>query len=123
MASPVVHFEVMTNGDAEELQKFYSDTFGWNIDSNPVPGGPQVSYGLVSDQDAGIGGGIGGTPDPNMPGHVTFYVQVADPEATLKEVESRGGQTVMGAEEVVPGTTIAMFRDPHGNLIGLTKGE
>ncbi|MGH8937454.1 MAG: VOC family protein, partial [Acidimicrobiia bacterium] len=87
------------------------------------PGGPPVSYGIVSDQEAGIGGGIGGTPDPNMPGHVTFYVMVPDPAATLKDIESRGGQTLMPPEEVVPGTTIALFRDPHGNMIGLTKGE
>lgn len=118
MGSPVRHFEVVTNGNAEELAKFYADTFGWSIDvNNPL------KYGLVSDQDAGIGGGIGGTPDPNMPGHVTFYVQVPDLEATLKGIESRGGKTLMGPEEVVPGTTIALFNDPHGNMIGLTKGE
>ncbi|HEV8571469.1 MAG TPA: VOC family protein [Actinomycetota bacterium] len=63
------------------------------------------------------------TPDPNMPGHVTFYVQVPDPEATLKEIESRGGKTLMAPDEVAPGTTIALFQDPHGHMIGLTKAE
>jgi uncharacterized protein len=114
MERPGVHFEVVTNGDAAELAKFYGDTFGWNIDTNNP-----LNYGLVSDQDAGIGG----TPDPNMPGHVTFYVQVPDPEATLKEIRRRGGKTVMGPESGVPGTTIAIFLDPHGNMVGLTKGE
>lgn len=117
MGRPVVHFEVVTNGDAAELAKFYGDTFSWNIDTNNP-----LNYGLVSDQDAGIGGGIGGTPDPNMPGHVTFYVQVPDLDATLKEISSRGGKTVMGPESVVSGTTIAIFLDPHGNMVGLTKG-
>jgi predicted enzyme related to lactoylglutathione lyase len=117
MGAKVVHFEVTTNGNAEELQKFYADTFGWNLDTN----NPQ-KYGVITPDDAGIGGGVGGTPDPNMPGHVTFYVLVPDPEATLKEIESRGGKTVLPPSEVAPDTVIAMFQDPHGNLIGLSKG-
>ena len=118
MGRPVVHFEVVTNKDGKELVSFYSDTFGWNIDVNN-----ELNYGLVSDEDAGIGGGVGQTPDPNMPGHVTFYVQVPDLEATLKDIESRGGKTLMPPMTVVPGTTIATFADPHGNVIGLTQGE
>jgi hypothetical protein len=57
----------------------------------------------VTAEDAGIGGGIRGTPDPSMPNHVTFYVEVPDPAATLKEIEARGGKTVMGPEEISPG--------------------
>lgn len=118
MPGRVVHFEVTTNGDVDELTKFYADTFGWNVDADN-----EFKYGLVSDQDAGIGGGIGGTPDPTVPGHVTFYVQVPDPAATLQEIESRGGKTVMPAEEIIPGTTIAIFNDPHGNMVGLTRAS
>ncbi|MDQ3877322.1 MAG: VOC family protein [Actinomycetota bacterium] len=118
MGAKVVHFEVMTTGDAAELGKFYSEIFDWNVDANN-----EFKYGLVPPEDAGIGGGIGGVPDPNMPGHVTFYVQVPDPEATLQDIESRGGQRIMGPETITEGTTIALFRDPQGNVIGLTKGE
>ena len=118
MGNKVVHFEIMTKGDAGELHKFYSDIFGWKIDANNP-----LSYGLIGDDDAGIAGGIGGITDPNMSGHVTFYVKVPDPEATLQEIEGRGGKRLMGPEEVVPGTTIALFLDPQGNLVGLSKGE
>lgn len=123
MGARVIHFEVVTNQDAKELQKFYSEVFGWNVQSPDVPGGPPIEYGMVSPDDAGIGGGIGATPDPNMPGHVTFYVQVPDAAATLKEIESRGGKTLMGPETIVPGTTIALFQDPQGHMIGLSQGE
>lgn len=116
MGNRVVHFEVITNGDPKELTKFYADTFGWDIDADN-----EFNYGMVGPEDAGIGGGIGGTPDPSMPGHVTFYVEVPDPAVTLKEIEGRGGKTLMGPEEITPGTTIALFRDPQGNVIGLTK--
>ena len=121
MGAKVVHFEVVTSGNADELQNFYSEVFGWNVQKTEVPGGPPINYGLVSADDAGIGGGIGGTPDPGMPSHVTFYIQVPDPAATLKEIESRGGSTLMGPETIVPGTTIALFQDPQGNMIGLTR--
>lgn len=117
MGAPVVHFEVVTNQSSAELAKFYSEIFDWTVDTNNP-----LNYGLVSDADAGIGGGIGQTPDPSWPSHVTFYLQVPDPAQTLKEIESRGGETVMAPEEIVPGTTIALFRDPHGNLIGLSQG-
>lgn len=118
MAGKIVHFEVITSGDAKDLMKFYAETFGWNVD-----GDNEFNYGMVTADDAGIGGGIGGVPEPGMPGHVTFYIQVPDPAATLKEIEERGGKTLMGPEEIVPGTTIALFQDPQGNTIGLTKGE
>jgi uncharacterized protein len=118
MKGKVVHFEVITNGDAGELGKFYADTFGWNVDANN-----EFKYGIVTPEDAGIGGGIGGTPEPSMPGHVTFYIEVPDPAATLKEIEGRGGKTLMGPEEITPGTTIALFQDPHGNVVGLTKAS
>lgn len=118
MGRPIVHFEVVTNGNAEELQRFYAETFGWKVDADN-----EFKYGVVTSEDAGIGGGIGPTPDPNMPGHVTFYVSVPDPEETLKEIESRGGKTMMAPEEILPGTTIALFQDPHGHMIGLLKAE
>lgn len=123
MGAKVVHFEIVTNQDAAELQSFYSEVFGWNVQNAEIPDGPPIVYGLVSAEDAGIGGGIGATPDPNTPSHVTFYVQVPDPEATLAEIERRGGTRLMGPDEVAPGTTIALFRDPHGNVVGLSKGE
>lgn len=121
MGAKVVHFEVVTSGNADELQSFYSEVFGWNVQKAEVPGGPPVNYGLISADDAGIAGGIGGTPDPGMPSHVTFYVEVPDPAATLQDIESRGGKTLMGPETIVPGTTIALFQDPQGNMIGLSK--
>ena len=123
MGAKVVHFEVVTNKEASELQTFYSEVFGWNVERAQIPDGPPINYGLVSGDDAGITGGIGGTPDPESPSHVTFYVQVGDPEATMREIETRGGRRLMGPEEIVPGTTIALFSDPHGNLVGLSKGE
>ena len=117
MGKPIVHWEIVSNGPAKDVQGFYADLFGWKIDAdNPL------QYGLVAPADAGgVAGGISGSTDPNLPGHVTVYVQVEDPDMVLKEIESRGGTIVLPTTEIVPGTTIALFTDPWGSLVGLSK--
>lgn len=117
MGKPIVHWEIVSNGPAKDVMGFYSDLFGWNIyDDNPI------GYGMVgADEAGGVAGGIFGSTDPNIPGHVTVYVEVDDPNAVLADIEERGGKTIMPPTEVVPGTTIAMFSDPWGSIVGLRK--
>jgi uncharacterized protein len=113
MPNPVVHFEVH-GSDAAKSQEFYADLFGWTIDANNP-----MKYGLVSTgSDKGIAGGIAGGMGTTM---ATFYVEVEDLEATLKKAESKGAKRVMGPEDIPGGPSIAMFSDPDGNVIGLTK--
>ncbi|MBA3736347.1 MAG: glyoxalase [Actinobacteria bacterium] len=85
MAHPVVHFEV-SGKDLDKLQTFYTELFGWN--TQKVPG--DMPYAMVEKEDGGIGGGIGQAPDGN--GHVTFYVDTDDPQATLDKAEQLGRQ-------------------------------
>ena len=114
MGRPVVHFEVIGQ-DGAGLRSFYSDLFGWKINSdNPL------NYGTVSAEDAGIGGGIGVGPD-GYAGHVTFYVGVPDVEAAMARAESLGGTRMMGPETVLEKIEIGLFQDPEGHLIGLVK--
>ena len=112
MAAKVIHFEVVGK-DGEALQAFYREVFGWELDTNN-PGG----YGMVAAAERGIGGGIGATPDGSA-GHVTFYVEAEDPKATLERVERLGGKVLMPLTEVAPETTVALFADPEGHVIGL----
>ena len=55
------------------------------------------------------------------PGYVTFYVEVANIAETLTVVEGRGGQRVMGPEQMPNGPLIAVFSDPEGRAIGLIQ--
>jgi len=111
MGTTVVHVEV-TGKDGAGLQKFYKDVFGWSLDTNN-PGG----YGMYR-QDGGLTGGIGATTDGSA-GHVTFYVHTDDPQAVLDKVASGGGQVIMPLTEVAPETTIALFADPEGHVVGI----
>jgi predicted enzyme related to lactoylglutathione lyase len=121
MGQPVVHFEI-TGKDGEKLQGFYSELFGWDIDADN-----EMKYGLIpregntNSDGVGIGGGIATGPQ-GYGGHVTFYVEVPDVEATLAKAESQGGTRMMGPEEVMPDLVIGLFTDPEGHVIGVMQG-
>jgi predicted enzyme related to lactoylglutathione lyase len=120
MGQPVVHFEVVGK-DADRLQSYYSELFGWQIDSdNPMSYGVVQREGNTNADGVGIGGGVGGGPD-GYEGHVTFYVEVPDVEAALAKAESLGGTRVMGPDEVMEGLEVGLFTDPEGHTIGVVK--
>jgi predicted enzyme related to lactoylglutathione lyase len=110
MGNQVVHVEVVGK-DGAKLQQFFQEVFGWQLDTNN-PGG----YGMYR-QD-GLSGGIGAAQD-GSPGHVTFYVHAEDPEGVLRRVEAAGGRVLMPLTEVAPETTVALFADPEGHVVGL----
>jgi predicted enzyme related to lactoylglutathione lyase len=88
MGQPVVHFEVVGK-DGPALWSFYSDLFGWEIDTNnPMNYGIVQREGNTSPDGTGIGGGVGQAPE-GYTGHVTFYTEVPDVEAALQSREPR----------------------------------
>jgi uncharacterized protein len=90
MGQPVIHFEIIGQ-DVEKLKRYYSELFGWEIDSNnPMNYGIVQREGNVSCDGIGISGGVGAGPE-GYSGHVTFYVGVPDVEAALAKAESLGG--------------------------------
>jgi uncharacterized protein len=121
MGQAVVHFEVIGR-DGTNLQRYYAELFGWEIDAdNPLGYGVVARDGNTNTDGVGIGGGVASGPSPDSPGHVTFYVEVPDVEAALARAERLGGTRVFGPDKV-PGTEleIGQLTDPEGHLIGLT---
>jgi predicted enzyme related to lactoylglutathione lyase len=110
MAAQIVHVEVVGK-DGAALQRFYGDVFGWQLDTNN-PGG----YGMHRQGE--LSAGIGTAQDGGA-GHVTFYVHTDDPAAVLRKVEEAGGRVLMPLTEIAPETTIALFADPEGHVVGL----
>jgi predicted enzyme related to lactoylglutathione lyase len=113
MGNAVTHFEVV-GADAERLQAFYSDAFGWEMRQS-VPG-----YAMALTGGDGIDGGVGTLPGPQR-SHVTVYIESDDPAADLDRIESLGGTTVLPATAIPGGPTIALFADPEGHVLGLAK--
>src|SRR5207244_11169270 len=73
-------------GDGEKLKGFYSDLFGWKIDSNNP-----MNYGMV--ETGGEGGINGGVGDGDNWSGTRVYIQVPDLQAALDKVEAAGGKT------------------------------
>jgi predicted enzyme related to lactoylglutathione lyase len=122
MGQPVVHFEIIGK-DSGKLSSYYSELFGWEIDSNnPMNYGVVQREGNTNPEGIGIGGGIGGPGPDDYPGHVTFYVEVPDVETALAKAESLGGTRVMGPDQVMEGIEIGLFNDVEGHLVGVVKG-
>ena len=107
MGQQVAHVEVVGK-DADALRAFFGELFGWKF-SEPM--GP-TDYSVLEDQE-GVGGGVGAGPE-GYPGHVTFYVQVADVGAALEtagralEETARLAQTQAELYE----RTIGALREP-----------
>jgi predicted enzyme related to lactoylglutathione lyase len=122
MGQPVVHFEVIGK-DADKLQSYYAELFGWEINAdNPMKYGMVSRDSNVGGDGVGIGGGVGGGP-PGYEGHVTFYVAVPDVEAALAKAEELGGTRVMGPEKIMDMVELGQFKDPEGHVIGLVKDQ
>jgi predicted enzyme related to lactoylglutathione lyase len=118
MATPAVAWFEVTGKHGAALQEFYGRLFDWQIQD----AGDGSGYGLVAAAEKGIGGGIGAAQDGGE-GGVTFYVEVDDPAAYLKKAEELGGQTIVPPTELEQfGLTFAVFADPEGHVVGLSKG-
>ena len=114
MGAPVVHFEIYGK-DASKLQSFYADLFGWEIHAdNPI------NYGVVhtNSGDRGIGGGI-----TEGDARVNIVVDVDDLQKYLDKAVSMGGEVVTPITEIPDMVTWAEFRDPAGNVIGISLAD
>ena len=110
MGNHVIHVEVVGK-DGPALQRFYSDVLGWTFDTDNPTG-----YGMARLGD--IAAGVGASSDGGS-GHVTFYVHGEDPQGILDRAVAGGGRVIMPLTEVAPETTIALFADPEGHVVGV----
>ena len=118
MRNPVTWFEIIGK-DASGLHKFYGDVFGWKL---TPPVAEMGNYSMLAEHGPGAhgaGGGIGGgMEDENR---VSIYIEVDDPQKYLDRATRAGAIVLMPVTTVTPTTTIAMFRDPAGNVNGILK--
>ncbi len=122
MGNSVVHFELI-GPDPARLRAFYSQMFGWDA----PPGAPvaerisgQAEYSFITPgRDApAAAGGIGG--GPGYASRAIFYVGVPDVKEALAKAEGLGAEVVLSPQRNEGGeVTVAHFRDPAGNLVGV----
>lgn len=120
MSGRIVHFELPYDDEAR-VRAFYGELFGWDLQSYPGTEYTLVSTGPTGDRgptEAGyINGGLGRRSESlSAP---TVVIDVEDIDATLADVEARGGTVVQSRSPVGEMGWAAYFRDPEGNVVGL----
>ena len=63
----------------------------------------------------------GGIATGNGQRGVTVYLETDDVKGTLDRADAAGAEPVMGPDTIPNVVELATFRDPEGNLIGLTR--
>lgn len=125
MKNPIVHFEIPAD-DVNRAIKFYTETFGWDINKFDLPGG-DAYYGVrtvevdekqMPKEPGGINGGLMQRKMPGQP--FMNYISVASIDAMIGTIQANGGMVVLPKTEIAPGMGwIGAFKDTEGNLMGL----
>ena len=83
-----------------------------------ISGQTEYSFITPSDDAPPAAGGIGG--GPGYANHAIFYVGVPDVNEALAKAEELGAEVVLSPQRNEGGgVTVAHFRDPAGNLVGV----
>lgn len=122
MSGRVVHFEIPFD-DADRARGFYAGVFGWSVQPMPeleytsVSTGPTTDEGYPKEPGFINGGMFRRSADP--PRQPVMTIDVDSIDATLEQIEQRGGKTVGSKLTVADMGFAAYFEDCEGNLIGL----
>ncbi len=124
MADKVVHFEIPVN-DMTRAKDFYS-IFGWNMQDWPMPDGSayvgirsvEVDEATHMPKEPGaINGGM--VMRDSMASMPILAMQVDSIDATIAQVEAKGGKVVKPKWDVMGMGFYAYISDTEGNTVGL----
>lgn len=107
-----MHWEIVAR-DPGLQARFYGNLFNWEVGNGPIM---QVPPGLGG-PEAGIAGHIRQGDEPG----VALYIQVRDLRSSLGQVQDLGGEMVAEPFDVPGGPTLAVIRDPEGNVVVLVQ--
>lgn len=121
----VVHFEIPAD-NIERAQKFYQETFGWNI--HQFGDMPYWGCSTTESDEKGrptepgaINGGMLKRDGENDPGssNPAIVIGVSNTEEYCKKVEAAGGEVVLPPRKVGDIGVYARVKDTEGNIIGM----
>lgn len=121
----VVHFEIPAD-DVDRAKNFYGSVFGWKLETVPMPEGEYTTaYTTAVDEQTQLPtdpGAINGGLYQRSEGAPSTPVITIDVDAiddALKQVEDKGGSTVLPRTPIPGMGAFAYFKDPEGNVLGL----
>ena len=125
--NPVVHFE-MPYLDRERMADFYSQTFGWQMNSlGEEMGNYVLAHTAETDEQNMVKqpGAINGGFFPNKPDWPAQYpsvvIAVEDIDVAMKNILQAGGE-VLGEPMEIPGVgKYVSFKDTEGNRVSILQ--
>jgi uncharacterized protein len=115
-----IWYELMTI-DPEGAKRFYDSVVGWDI----RPPHDDIGYRMIGRSDGGFAGGI--LPIKSAMGEHGArpawyaYIAVDNVDATVAQIEAKGGAVHMPGREIEGVGRIAMVADPQGNAFYVMK--
>ena len=124
--NPVIHFE-MPFEDGERLAKFYTNAFGWKMQTMGSEMGNYVIAATTETDEKGMvktPGTINGGFFPKNPGGPAIpsvVIAVTDIKAAMKSISDAGGK-VLGEPMPIPGVgEYVSFTDTEGNRVSILQ--
>ena len=103
--------------DPEAALAFYGALFGWET-LGAMPMGAMGAYTFIGRGDLRPGA-VMSSAATGAPARWNWYIHVADIDAALATVQSRGGTVLQGPDPIPGGGYAANIADPAGNRLGL----
>ena len=121
----VCYFEVPYD-DQSRMQEFYSGVFGWQF--MEAPGEMPYHFAITAEMNEQMqikeSGGINGgaykrTDEGGVAKSPLIVIEVESCEQKIKDIESSGGQNIVGPHQVGDMGIYAQVKDTEDNIIGL----
>jgi len=115
MGCPVTQWQMLAK-DPERAAAFYTNLFGWTVNSDNPLGYRAIDTGSAN----GIQGGIWPSPGD---GHnfVQLFIEVDSVAGYVERVEELGGRTIIPPQTLPEGAVMAIMHDPLGIPFGLVS--
>lgn len=114
MSAPVVFFDI-AGPENIKIREFYSDIFGWELDSL---GNFSTSIVSPSETSPTLMAAIRHDPSEKV-----IYIGVESVSETLNKILEKGGKVDKSRFEVPSVVILGLFIDPAGNRMGLVELE
>jgi predicted enzyme related to lactoylglutathione lyase len=111
--------ELMTS-DPEAAAKFYSDLFGYSLDTHDM--GPMGLYRILKRGDRQTAGIMKTPPNVPAPPHWMTYVHVKNVDESTRNAKEIGAKVMMEPMDIPKIGRFSVIQDPTGAVISLFTG-
>jgi predicted enzyme related to lactoylglutathione lyase len=113
-----VGWNELSANDEQSAWPFYSDLFGWAVDST-MDMGPNGTYRIFNNGGAPVGAMMTRDPSKSAAPFWLYYFNVEDIDAAASRIGEKNGQVLMGPHQVPGNLWIILGLDPQGAMFAV----